>query len=102
MRDPEKLRVAIEAEEVAVLVYRLTRDFPKSEIFGLTAQMRGAAVSIGSNIWEGCGRSSDRAFIPFLHTSVGSANELLFQLRIAGHEHYGPEDVRTTVRERVD
>jgi four helix bundle protein len=62
--------------DLARLVYRLTADFPKSETFGLAAQMRRAAVSIPSNIAEGYARFSRKEFKHFLRTSRGSLAEL--------------------------
>ena len=56
MQNPNKLAVSSRALELAVTVYRRTERFPSQERFGPTAQMREAAVSIGSNIAEGCGR----------------------------------------------
>ena len=89
MQNPENLRVAAEAEELAVLVYSYTAGLPHTERFGLVTQMRRAAVSIGSNIWEGCGRQRDKSLIPFLHYALGSTGELQFQLRIAVRLGYG-------------
>ena len=83
MQNAHKLSVYREARDLAVEIYGLTADFPPAERFGLSQQMRRAAVSIGSNIAEGCGRSGNRAFLPFLHYAIGSANELAFQLEIA-------------------
>ena len=68
---------------LAVEVYRVTSEFPTAERFGLSAQMRRAAVSIGSNIAEGCGRSGEKEFVHFLHVALGSASELEFQGWIA-------------------
>jgi four helix bundle protein len=83
MRDPGKLRVTSSARELVADLYKATNQFPVSERFGLTAQMRRAAVSIGSNIAEGCGRSGERELIHFLHVALGSASELEFQLLLS-------------------
>jgi four helix bundle protein len=83
MQDPQRLRVTAYARALAVELYSATSRFPSGERFGLTAQMRRAAVSVGSNIAEGCGRSGARELIHFLHVSLGSASELEFQLLLA-------------------
>lgn len=83
MQNPEDLRVTENARELAIQIYRATSRIPASERFGLTSQMRRAAVSISSNIAEGCGRSGVRELIHFLHVSLGSASELESQLRLA-------------------
>ena len=83
MQDPRHLRVFTQAEELALLVYGLARGLPSFEQFGLGQQMRRAAVSIGSNIAEGCGRGSGRELSRFLLIALGSAMELEFQLRLA-------------------
>lgn len=64
-------------------VYTLTREFPKSEMFGLTSQLRRAAVSIPSNIAEGSARRHNPEFLHFLSISLGSGAELETQLEIA-------------------
>ncbi len=68
MRDHSKLRAFELADEVAVLVYRLTTGFPKEELYGLSSQMRRAAVSVPSNIVEGCTRDSQADYLRFLNT----------------------------------
>jgi four helix bundle protein len=83
MQKTENLKVARHARKLAVLVYRVTEAFPRDERFGLTAQMRRAAVSIGSNIAEGCGRSGDRELVRFVRIASGSASELEFQTLLA-------------------
>lgn len=83
MQNPRNLLVADKARALAGDTYRLTAGFPKSEMFGLAAQMRRAAVSIGSNIWEGCGRRTDKELTAFLHIALGSAAELEFQCLVA-------------------
>jgi four helix bundle protein len=83
MRDHTKLRAFELADEVAVLVYQVTARFPKEEIFGLTSQIRRAAVSVPSNIVEGCARDSEADYLRFLTIAFGSLRELHYQLSLA-------------------
>lgn len=76
MRDHTKLRAFELADELAVAIYRLTCDFPKEEIYGLTSQMRRAAVSVPSNIIEGAARASEAEYLRFLEIAFGSLREL--------------------------
>ena len=71
------------AKSLALDVYRCTRRFPKDEIYGLSSQMRRAAVSVPSNIAEGKGRYSQKEFVQFLYHARGSLLELETQLSIA-------------------
>jgi len=64
-------------------IYLITNSFPNSEQFGLTSQMRRCAVSIPSNIAEGCGRNSDKELIHFLYIALGSSAELETQIIIS-------------------
>jgi four helix bundle protein len=79
----EKLEVWQKAVELAGEVYKLTRQFPVDERFGLIAQMRRAAVSVSSNIAEGSGRGSDADFARFMEIAYGSLMELVSQTQIA-------------------
>ena len=99
MQNPNKLDVSGRALELAVAVYRITDQFPAQERFGLTAQMRDAAVSIGSNIAEGCGRFGRRELLQFLQVSYSSAAELAFQLSIAKKLQFGNASDREAVVE---
>jgi four helix bundle protein len=92
MRNPDGLKITAHALELALLAYECTRNFPESERFGLSSQMRRAAVSVGSNIVEGCGRSTDAQLIQFLGIACGSASELEFQARLAVRLGYGRAD----------
>ncbi len=83
MRDHRKLRAFELADEVAVLVYRVTAGFPKEEIYGLTSQIRRAAVSVPSNIVEGCARDSQADYLRFLYIAFGSLRELRYQLGLS-------------------
>ncbi len=69
-------------------VYRLTRDFPKQELYGLTNQLRRAAVSIPSNIAEGQARTHVKEYLQFLSTAKGSLAEVQTQLEIAARLEY--------------
>lgn len=64
-------------------VYKTTESFPKHELYGLTSQIRRAAVSIPSNIAEGAARHSKKEFIQFLYCSLGSCSELETQLELS-------------------
>lgn len=83
MRPHEKLDVWKKAIEFVVAVYKATENFPGDERFGLTSQLRRAAVSIPANIAEGAGRKSSKEFAHFLSTSQGSASEVDTELLIA-------------------
>jgi four helix bundle protein len=83
MQNPKNLRVYAQAQTLAIATYQLTSGFPPAERFGLVSQMRRAAVSVGSNIAEGCGRQGDRAMGAYLYQALGSLNELEFQMDLA-------------------
>lgn len=83
MRDHTKLKAFELADEAAVLVYQVTRKFPKEELFGLTSQIRRAAVSVPSNIVEGCARSTPTEYRRFIEIAFGSAREYHYQIGLA-------------------
>jgi four helix bundle protein len=83
MTTHKDLNVWKKSMNLVILTYRLTGQFPKEELFGLSSQMRRAAVSIPSNIAEGHGRSSDKELIRFLFISLGSASELETQILLS-------------------
>ena len=83
MRDHTKLRAFELADELVVLIYQVTKGFPKEEVYGLTSQMRRAAVSIPSNIVEGCARESQSEYLRFLEIAFGSLRELNYQYGLA-------------------
>ncbi len=91
------LRVWQQAMALAVEIYRVTSTFPKSELYGLTAQLRRAAVSVPSNIAEGKGRHSDREALHFFHNARGSLYELETQLLLARELEYVSSDAARQV-----
>jgi len=86
------LRVWQEAMDLTEEIYRVTINFPKHELYGLTSQMRRAAVSVPSNIAEGKGHRSDPEFVRFLFHARGSLLELETQISIARRLQYLPEE----------
>ena len=88
MRDHTKLKAFELSDEVALLVYRITAEFPKEEMYGLTSQMRRSAVSVPSNIVEGCARASQTDYLRFLVIAFGSLRELHYQLSLSGRLGY--------------
>jgi four helix bundle protein len=87
------LQVWQRAMQLTTAIYRLTRDFPREEVYGLTSQIRQAAVSVPSNIAEGQGRLSSREFIQFLSIARGSICELQTQLEIARALGFGKPEM---------
>ncbi|MFP3913806.1 MAG: four helix bundle protein [Actinomycetota bacterium] len=85
MQDFRRLHVWHEAVDTAVSIYRATENLPAAEEYGLRAQMRAAAVSVSSNIAEGCGRPGRGDMARFLGIAIGSVCELQSQLLIAQH-----------------
>jgi four helix bundle protein len=88
----EKLEVWRKAIEFADQVYALTRSFPENERFGLTNQMRRAAVSISSNIAEGSSRASKSDFARFIQIAGGSIFEVVSQATIARRQKFLSEE----------
>ncbi|MEW4528288.1 four helix bundle protein [Maioricimonas sp. JC845] len=83
MRDHRQLRAFELADSLVLSVYAATRDFPKDEHFGLRSQIRRSAVSIPSNIVEGCARHSHADYVRFLDVAFASTRELEYQLSLA-------------------
>lgn len=84
----EKFDVWHRAVEFADWVYAVTKEFPADERFGLTSQMRRAAVSISSNIAEGSSRSSDKDFAHFVEIAYGSLMEVVSQSPVASRQAF--------------
>ncbi len=101
MRDHRKLRAFEMADEVAVLVYQVTAGFPKEELYGLTSQLRRTAVSVPSNIVEGCARDSQADYLRLLHIAFGSLRELHYQLGLASRLGFLSSDSFTLIEPKV-
>lgn len=98
----EKLEVWKKGVEFADRVYEMTRGFPDNERFGLTSQMRRAAVSISSNIAEGCSRASDKDFARFVEIAYGSLMEVVSQMQIAVNQSLLPTATRDDLYQRAE
>lgn len=88
MRPHQKLDLWRRAIDFVVAIYRLTEQFPKEEKFGLTSQLRRAAVSVAANVAEGAARTSTKEFRRLLSHSQGSASEVDTELLIALRLNY--------------
>jgi len=91
MADFERLKVWQRAHQLALVTYRLTKALPNSERFGLTNQIRRAAVAIPANIAEGHGRASSTEFRPFVSVALGSLAELQALMLLARDLQHVPE-----------
>ena len=98
----EKLRVWSEAMDLSERIYTVSRDFPRQEDYGLTAQIRRSAVSIPSNIAEGCGRFHTRDFLQFLYVARGSLFELMTLLDLSVRLKYISDGQHDELRERSE
>jgi four helix bundle protein len=90
------------AMELVTEIYRITRDFPKDELYGLVSQLRRAAVSVPSNLAEGYGRNSRNEFHQFVGVARGSLAEVETQIEIAKNLHYISEESCSELLSRVD
>ncbi|MCQ9640484.1 four helix bundle protein [Chryseobacterium sp. WG14] len=100
-RDYTELEVWIEGRKLVNLTYILTTNFPKEELFALTSQIRRAAISIPSNIAEGCGRRTSKDTLHFLHIARGSLYELETQFYLALDQVYISKDDFEIVNRKI-
>ena len=107
MRDHTKLKAFKLADDLAVQIYKVTKNFPKEEIYGLTSQMRRAVVSVPSNIVEGSARESQAEYLRFLEISFASLGEMDYQFSLAVRLNYvkdleiKPTELKITETEKV-
>jgi four helix bundle protein len=88
MQDFKKLQVWEKSHDLTLRVYELTVQFPRTEMYGLTSQIRRACASIPTNIAEGCGRKSPADFARFLQIAMGSASETEYLILLAHNLKY--------------
>ncbi|MDO8581201.1 MAG: four helix bundle protein [Candidatus Omnitrophota bacterium] len=101
MKDYKDLRVWQKGIEITDVIYSMTDQFPKTEIYTLTSQMRRSAISIPSNVAEGFVRRNMKEYRQFLHISLGSCAELETQLIISKKRNYLPIDAFEKLNENL-
>ncbi|MBI5412640.1 four helix bundle protein [Candidatus Peregrinibacteria bacterium] len=97
----KELKIWQKGIDLAKNIYKLTKLFPKDELYGLTSQIRRAAVSVPSNIAEGSQRVSDKEFSNFVLISRGSLAELETQIILAGDFEYITRENLNDLSERI-
>ncbi len=97
----EKLIAWQKGRELAILIFKTTKNFPKDEIFGLTSQMRRCSISIASNLAEGSGRSSMKDKARFSEIAYSSSLELLNQVILSHDFEYVDENQYIHIREKI-
>jgi four helix bundle protein len=102
MQDFTQLKVWEKAHSFTINLYKITKDFPSEERFGLINQIRRASVSIESNISEGCGRDGDKEFSHFLNIAQGSAYEVKCQILIARDLKYLDLNKSQLLTDKID
>jgi len=101
MQDFHTLKVWEKSHALTLDVYRVSRDFPSDERFGLTSQLRRATASIPANIAEGCGRNTGPELRRFLEIALGSASEVEYHLILARDLSLIPAELHTQMNAQV-
>lgn len=92
MKDFRSLKVWEKSHELTLRIYKVTETFPRQELYGITSQIQRAAVSIPTNIAEGCGKDSDAELKRYCLIAMGSSSELEYLLLLANELSYLQED----------
>ncbi len=99
-RDFKNIKAWKYADDLAVLVYFKTRSFPKEELYGITSQLRRAAVSVPTNIAEGASREHKKEYLHFLYVARGSIAEVEYLLHLSRRIGYLKDDEYRQVEDR--
>jgi four helix bundle protein len=97
MKDFRTLKVWEKAHALTLAIYKATGGFPKQETYGVTSQIQRAAVSIPTNIAEGCGKDSDAELKRFFLIAMGSSSELEYLLLLAHDLNYLSDELHQTL-----
>ena len=87
-RDFKNIKAWQFADKLITNIYKLTKDFPKEEVYGITSQLRRAAVSVPANIAEGATRNSDKEYVQFLYIAKSSLAEVEYLLHLSHNLAY--------------
>jgi four helix bundle protein len=101
VKDFRDLKVWQKAHQLTLSIYQATSSFPSEEKYGLVTQLRRSAVSIPSNIAEGCGRGSDPELGRFLQVAMGSASELEYELLLSHELGFVNRELHQELSERT-
>ena len=102
MKDFRQFKVWEKSHQLALAIYKATKEFPKEELYGLTSQIRRSSMSIPTNIAEGCGRYTDADFARFLQMAMGSASETEYQLILARDPEFLPNNSYEQLHNEVE
>jgi four helix bundle protein len=102
MKTHKDLEVWKKSISIVTDIYSLTKKFPKEEIYCITSQIRRSAISIPSNIAEGCSRRGVKEYINFLYISLGSATELDTHLIISQNLYFAHRDELLIIQSKLD
>lgn len=100
MQNFKEIKVWQKSHQLTLQIYKVTEEFPRSELYGLVSQMRRAAASVPTNIAEGCVQKTDAQYARYLQISLGSANELDYHL--VQDLHYITLEKYNSVHEELD
>ena len=102
MHNLKELKIWNKAMDLSVEVYKVTLNFPKEEIYGLTSQIKRSAISIPSNISEGAARNSNKEFVHFLGIANGSSYELQTQLIISNKLNLSSDETLQSLLKEIE